>query len=93
MLTAFGADLILIVCLVVGREALSKIHPGMSLPLMVHVPTAVTTTLLYFPTVWAGYQLSRGKPTRTRLYWLDKALTIGRILTFITSCWVQLGGK
>lgn len=93
MLTAFGADLLLVFSLVIGRQALSKIGGGMPLPLEVHVPIAVTTVVLYFPTVWAGYQLSRGKSTRTRLYWLDKALTTGRILTFVTSLWVQFGGK
>lgn len=93
MLIAFGADLILVVALVFGRQALSKLGVGMSLQLQIHVPIAVTTIVLYFFTVWAGYQLSRGKPTRTRLYWLDKVLTTSRILTFVTSMWVQFGGK
>ena len=93
MYFAFGADLVLVTALVVGRQALSKLGMGMSLQLQIHVPIAVTTIVLYFFTVWAGYQLSRGLPTRRRLYWLDKVLTTFRILTFVTSVWVQFGGK
>lgn len=92
MLTAFAADVTLVGALVVGRNALAKVGVGMSLPLMIHVPIAVLTIFLYCFTVIAGIQLSKGEPTRTRLYWLDKALTTSRILTFVTSVWVQVHG-
>jgi uncharacterized membrane protein YozB (DUF420 family) len=92
MLTAFACDVVLVAALVVGRDALSKVGPGMSLPLSIHVPIAVTTIILYVFTVIAGIQLSKGKPTRQRLRRLDKALTTARILTFVTSVWVQLHG-
>lgn len=92
MVTAFVADFALVLALVFGRQALSKVHMDMSLPLKIHVPIAVGTIVLYVFTLWAGYQLSRGKPTRNRLYWLDKVLTTSRILTFVTSLWVQFEG-
>src|SRR5262245_39917939 len=76
MLTAFAADLTLVAALVLMRNALGRVAAGgMPLPLQIHVPIAITTIVLYFFTVYAGFQLSKGKPTRRRLYWLDKALT------------------
>ena len=92
MLTAFAMDVTLVAALVIGRQALSKVGTHMSFPLMVHVPIAILTISLYVFTVIAGIQLSMGHPTRRRLYWLDKALTTSRILTFVTSLWVQFSG-
>lgn len=89
MLTAFAADLVLVAALVIGRQALAKVEMAMPLALQVHVPVAVLTVILYFPTVIAGIQLAQGKPVRARLARLDKVLTTARILTFMTSVWVQ----
>lgn len=89
MLAAFVSDLLLIAALVFGRSALSKVGGEMTLALQIHVPIAIATVVLYFFTVWAGYQLWRGRPARNRLRALDKALVTFRILTLITSLWVQ----
>lgn len=91
MLAAFGADLVLVAALVVGREALNKVTPEMPLSLKVHVPIAVATVVLYVPTVWTGIQLARGRAVRRKLVRLDRLLTTARILTFVTSLWVQFG--
>lgn len=89
---AFAADVLLILALVFGRHALSKVNGDMSIPLMIHVPIAVSTVILYVLTVKAGYDLYQGRPTRERLKTLDKILTTLRILTFVTSVWVQVSG-
>jgi len=89
MLVAFAADLVLVAALVLGRQALTKINPDMPFALQVHVPIAVITVILYFGAVISGFQLAAGKPVRRRLYWYDKFLTSFRILTFVTSVWVQ----
>lgn len=89
MLLAFACDLILVAGLVIGRQALAKVAADMPLALQVHVPIAIATVVLYFPTVLAGFQVAAGKPARRRLYWLDKFLTTLRVLTFVTSVWVQ----
>jgi len=83
------ADLALVTALVIWRDALGKIHPGMPWTLMVHIPIAVTTLLFYFPTAWTGYQLSRGLPVRARMRRLDRVVVVGRTLTFLTSVMVQ----
>lgn len=91
MLLAFACDVILVASLVMFRNALSKVGGGMPLPLLVHVPIAVLTIVLYTFTVIAGIQLAAGAPhARRRLWWLDKFLVTFRILTLVTSLWVQL---
>ena len=86
------ADLTLILGLVFFRRALEKVTPDMPLLLMIHVPIAVATVVLYGLTAWAGYQVYMGKPARRRLYYLDKALVTARVLTLLTSLAVQFGG-
>ncbi len=89
MLAVILADLILVLGLVEKRDALGKIGLAMPWTLMIHVPIAVFTVLLYFPTAWTGYQLYRGKPVRARMRQLDRILLPARVLTLITSLMVQ----
>lgn len=89
MVTAFIADFILIGALVFGREALSKVELAMPLSLKIHVPIAVFTVLFYFPTMWTGYRLKKGLPVRDQMRVYDRILTTLRILTLLTSLWVQ----
>jgi hypothetical protein len=89
MVMAFVADFILIGALVFGREALSKVELAMPLALKIHVPIAVFTVLFYFPTMWTGYRLKKGLPVRDQMRVYDKILTTLRILTLLTSLWVQ----
>lgn len=93
MLSCLVADLALVLSLAIVRQALSKVSLDMSWLLMVHVPIAVVTVALYFPTAWTGFQLWRGKPVRSRLRLLDKCLTTGRVLTFLTSLLLQMVSK
>lgn len=91
MLAAFICDLGLIAALVFGRNALGTVAGGeMSVALWVHVPTAVVTVVLYFGAVWTGFALWRGRDVRARLRWLDRCLLVFRVLTLVTSIWVQI---
>ncbi len=94
MLAAFVADLILILALVFGRDAMGTVMSGeMSLALRIHVPIAVCTVVFYFGAVWSGYQLWRGEAgARVRLRWMDRCLVVFRVLTLLTSLWVQFAG-
>ncbi len=86
MCASFGADLILIAALVCLRDALNKINPGMPILLMIHLPFAVSTVVLYVVTIRTGYLLYRGKSeVRPRLKKLDKALLFTRVMTLVTS--------
>lgn len=94
MCSAFIADLILILALVFGRQALNKVSGDMSVELMIHVPIAITTVVAYVFTMQAGYRLYRGhEPARARLVLWDKILTTLRVLTLVTSLWVQFGAE
>lgn len=94
MCTAFAADLTLILALVFGRHALGKVDGDMPLELMIHVPIAVATVIAYGFTMFAGFQLYNGNSkARGRLIVWDKLLTTLRILTLLTSLWVQFGGE
>lgn len=89
MVIAFVADLLLVLSLVVFREALTKVNAEMSWPLMVHVPIAVFTVILYGVTVYTGYRLYKGAPVRQRLRILDRILVPARVLTLFTSLLVE----
>lgn len=82
------ADLLLVLGLVIHRRALEKVAMDMPWTLKIHVPIAVITVLLYFPTAWAGYQLYKGKNTRRMLRYLDRVLVPARVLTLLTSLMV-----
>lgn len=90
MIGVIIADLMLVLSLVLMRDALSKVGVGMPLALKVHVPIAIGTVMLYFPTAYTGYQLYIGKPVRQRMRTLDRTLVVGRVMTLVTSLWVQL---
>ncbi|MGE4130922.1 MAG: hypothetical protein AB7F86_04755 [Bdellovibrionales bacterium] len=93
MLTAFVADVILILALVFGRQALSKVGPDMSTLLMVHVSIAISTVVLYVLTIRAGYRLYKGdKAARARLKILDKILVTARVFTLVTSLILEYAG-
>jgi len=89
MLSCLIADLMLVLALVLMRDALSQVSVDMHWTLRVHVPIAVATVLIYFPTAWSGYQLYRGNESaRYRLKILDKILIVFRVLTLVTSVMV-----
>lgn len=90
MLISFGLDLLLVIALVVFRDALGKVNMEMHWMLKIHVPIAISTVVVYGMTCWAGYQLYKGKPVRRRLQILDKIIVPARILTLITSILVQI---
>lgn len=92
MLAAFAADMMLIAALVFGRQALGKVGGDMSLALKVHVPIAVVTVILYIAAVWCGYKLYQGLPVRNWLRRVDKWLLVFRVMTLVTSVWVQFDG-
>ena len=84
------ADLLLVLGLVIERDALSKVGVSMPWTLKIHVPIAIFTVLLYLLTAWTGVQLYRGKPVRARMRGLDRILVPARVLTLVTSIMVQL---
>lgn len=91
MLTAMAADILLVLALVFHRDALGQLDTGMHWTLRLHVPIAVLTVALYFPTAYAGYQLYRGhEPARPRLRRLDRWLVTFRVLNLVTSVMVQI---
>ncbi len=92
VLFAFAADMALIGVLVFGRQALGKVSPDMSLALKVHVPIAIITVLLYSAAVWCGYKLYQGLPVRKWLRRVDRWLLFFRVMTLVTSLWVQFEG-
>lgn len=92
MLIAFAADMVLIAGLVFGRQALGKVSMEMSFALKIHVPIAIFTVVLYFAAIWCGYKLYHGLPVRTWLRRVDKWLLFFRVMTLVTSVWVQFDG-
>ncbi len=83
------ADLLLVLSLVLNRDALSKVDLQMPWTLQIHVPIAVFTVLLYLPTAYTGVQLLRGKQVHARMRKLDQVLVVSRIMTLVTSLMVQ----
>lgn len=89
MLITMVADFVLVIGLVIFRNALDKVEMGMHWTLMVHVPIAISTLGLYALTAQAGYSLFKGdKSARARLKILDKILIVFRVLTLVTSIMV-----
>lgn len=89
MIIAMVADLLLVVALVVFRNALGKVDMGMHWTLKVHVPIAISTLGLYILTAQAGYSLYKGdENARARLKVLDKFVIVFRVLTLVTSAMV-----
>ncbi len=90
MLTAMTCDFLLVITLVVFRDAVSKLSPQMHWTLFVHVPIAVTTLILYAIAAYYGYRLWSGvESARSRLRLTDKFLVPLRVLTFLTALMVQ----
>lgn len=89
MQLAFVLDLLLVVALVVLRDALGKVSMDMHWTLMVHIPIAVTTLAMYVVTGVYGYKLHWGNgAARASLRICDRILVSARILTFVTSMMV-----
>lgn len=89
VLVAMVADFILVIGLVIFRNALDKVEMAMHWTLMVHVPIAISTLGLYALTAQAGYSLYKGdQKARVRLKVLDKILIAFRVLTLVTSIMV-----
>lgn len=89
MLSVIVADLLLVLALVEQRDALDKVNSEMPWTLMIHVPIAVFTVLLYFPTAWTGWRLYQGAKLHERMRKLDRILVVSRVLTLVTSLMVQ----
>lgn len=78
-------DLALIVGLVVLRDALSKVHSDMKWSLMVHVPIAISTVVLYLLMVYFATGTYWGRPWRHWIRRLDRLLVPFRVATSLTS--------
>lgn len=91
MLFCLLADLILVLALVMMRDALSQVSLGMHWTLLVHIPFAVGTLVLYLIAARAGFRLYRGDETaRPLLRHTDKILVFFRVMTLVTSLMVTL---
>lgn len=82
-------DLALVGALVVMREALSKVETGMKLSLMIHVPIAISTVVLYVFIAIAAIGTYRGMPWKRWIGRVDKVLVPARVLTSLTSLLVH----
>jgi hypothetical protein len=86
MAGVIGADVLLILFLVFGRSALSKVSPDMPLILMVHIFFALSTVVLYGLATYFGIQLLKGHRAHLKsMRRVDRVLTPFRVLTLITS--------
>ncbi len=91
MLAAFAGDLVLVLALVLMRDALSQVEMGMHWTLKVHIPFAVGTIVLYVFTIWAGFRLYKGdEGARPLLRGLDRVLVFSRVMTLVTSLMVTV---
>jgi hypothetical protein len=91
VLAAMASDFVLVLGLVMFRDALSKVEMGMHWTLIIHIPIAISTLGLYVLTAHAGYSLYRGdESSRARLRILDKFLLTFRVLTLVTSLMFQM---
>lgn len=82
-------DLSLVAALVLMRDALSKVEPAMKLSLMIHVPIAVSTVVLYLLIAIAAIGTYKGKPWKRWIGRVDKLLVPARVLTSLTSLLVH----
>jgi hypothetical protein len=78
-------DLALVGGLVVVRDALSKVHTDMKWSLMIHVPIAVLTVVLYLLLTFFAVGTYMGKPWRIWIRRFDRFLVPARVLTSLTS--------
>ena len=86
MSTAIAADVLLVAFLVVARSALSKVHSGMPIQLIIHIFFALSTVILYAFAVYVGLKLKNGqRQYLSKMRLIDKFVTPMRILTWITS--------
>lgn len=80
------ADVVLILFLVFGRSALSKVSLDMSPFLMVHIFFALSTVILYGWATYVGIQLLKGRrDLLPQMRKVDRILTPFRVLTLVTS--------
>lgn len=90
MVMAMTGDFLLVFGLVVFRRALGEISPVMHWTLMIHVPVAVCTLLLYVITARFGFALRRGdEGARTPHKLSAKILVVLRVATLVTALMVQ----
>lgn len=89
MAASLIADYLLVLGLVIFREALGEVHLGMHWTLMVHIPFALASVVLYALTARTGYQLWKGSPVRAQLRRYDRLLVFARLMTFVTSLMVE----
>lgn len=91
MALVIGADVLLILFLVFGRQALDKVSPHMPWALKLHIPIAVSTVICYGIAIQTGLKLLKGnKNALPAMRRIDKVVVPLRVLTFVTSVLVQL---
>ncbi len=80
------SDVALVLFLVLGRSALSKVSMEMPVYLIIHIFFALSTVILYVAAVIVGLKLKRGQ-TRylNKMRLIDKVLTPMRVMTLVTS--------
>lgn len=80
------ADVALVLFLVFGRSALSKVSVDMSVYLIIHIFFALSTVLLYGAAVTVGLKLKKGQTQYLpQMRLIDRVLTPMRVMTLITS--------
>jgi hypothetical protein len=90
MVIAMTGDFLLVLGLVIFRRALGEISPVMHWTLMIHVPVAVSTLLLYVITARFGFALRRGDESARVPHKLSaKILVVLRVSTLVTALMVQ----
>jgi hypothetical protein len=90
MVIAMTGDFLLVLGLVIFRRALGEISPVMHWTLMIHVPVAVSTLLLYVITARFGFALRRGEESARAPHKLSaKILVVLRVSTLVTALMVQ----
>ncbi len=94
MSLVIGLDLILVLALVFMRNALGQVDTDMHWSLMVHLPFAVGTLLLYFVALFVGIKLLKGDRSYLgKMRFLDRLIMPGRTLTFLTSVLMEVLSK
>jgi hypothetical protein len=83
------ADLLLIVGLVIQRNALESVKITMPIVLYVHLSFAITTVILYLLAIIVGIRLLRGYNHLGAMRGLDRVIVPCRIMTLVTSLWLQ----
>ncbi|MCB0368974.1 MAG: hypothetical protein KDD34_05805 [Bdellovibrionales bacterium] len=80
------ADLILILFLVIGRSALSKVSLSMPIYLIVHISFALSTVIFYVFAIIYGVKILKGQRQYiSKMKLIDRFVTPLRVLTLITS--------